>query len=95
MMMKILFLSMYIVGSLSFLLVRKHLLMLLLSLELIMLSLFLMLLMILFNMISEFYFLMIFMIFMVCESVLGLSILVSLVRIYGNDYFQSFNLMGC
>nr|YP_010586650.1 NADH dehydrogenase subunit 4L [Wormaldia unispina]UZZ44464.1 NADH dehydrogenase subunit 4L [Wormaldia unispina] len=95
MMMSILFMNMFLIGIISFLLVRKHLLLLLLSLEFIMLSLFMMLVMFMMNYINESYFLMFFMIFMVCEAVLGLSLMVSMVRIYGNDYFQSFNLLMC
>nr|YP_009941972.1 NADH dehydrogenase subunit 4L [Melanostoma scalare]YP_009973819.1 NADH dehydrogenase subunit 4L [Melanostoma orientale]QNE85525.1 NADH dehydrogenase subunit 4L [Melanostoma mellinum]QNH93627.1 NADH dehydrogenase subunit 4L [Melanostoma orientale]QOC71043.1 NADH dehydrogenase subunit 4L [Melanostoma scalare]UJG45497.1 NADH dehydrogenase subunit 4L [Melanostoma scalare] len=74
---------------------RKHLLSMLLSLEYIVLSLFY-LLFIYLNMLNyENYFSMIFMTFAVCEGVLGLSILVSMIRMYGNDYFQSFNILQC
>nr|QWY23076.1 NADH dehydrogenase subunit 4L [Melanostoma scalare]UXF58160.1 NADH dehydrogenase subunit 4L [Melanostoma orientale] len=74
---------------------RKHLLSMLLSLEYIVLSLFY-LLFIYLNMLNyESYFSMIFMTFAVCEGVLGLSILVSMIRMYGNDYFQSFNILQC
>nr|YP_010586143.1 NADH dehydrogenase subunit 4L [Dolophilodes bellatulus]UZZ43892.1 NADH dehydrogenase subunit 4L [Dolophilodes bellatulus] len=93
MMMMILFNVMYVFGFMSFLLVRKHLIMLLLSLEFIMLSLFLMMTLIFLKFMNEYYFLMIFMIFMVCEGVLGLSIMVSMVRVWGNDYFQSLSLI--
>lgn len=41
----------------------------------------------------EFYFIIIFMIIVVSEGVLGLSILVSMARIYGNDYFLNCNLL--
>nr|YP_010895063.1 NADH dehydrogenase subunit 4L [Criorhina nigriventris]WJW73589.1 NADH dehydrogenase subunit 4L [Criorhina nigriventris] len=74
---------------------RKHLLSMLLSLEYIVLSLFY-LLFIYLNMLNyENYFSMVFMTFSVCEGVLGLSILVSMIRMYGNDYFQSFNVLQC
>nr|UEK75580.1 NADH dehydrogenase subunit 4L [Eupeodes latifasciatus]UXF58212.1 NADH dehydrogenase subunit 4L [Syrphus vitripennis] len=74
---------------------RKHLLSMLLSLEYIVLSLFY-LLFIYLNMLNyESYFSMVFMTFSVCEGVLGLSILVSMIRMYGNDYFQSFNILQC
>uniref|UniRef100_A0AAU7YTQ8 NADH-ubiquinone oxidoreductase chain 4L n=1 Tax=Cheilosia bombiformis TaxID=3103807 RepID=A0AAU7YTQ8_9MUSC len=74
---------------------RKHLLSMLLSLEYIVLSLFY-LLFIYLNMLNyESYFSMVFMTFSVCEGVLGLSILVSMIRTYGNDYFQSFNILQC
>nr|UEK75619.1 NADH dehydrogenase subunit 4L [Epistrophe bashanensis] len=74
---------------------RKHLLSMLLSLEYIVLSLFY-LLFIYLNMLNyESYFSMVFMTFSVCEGVLGLSVLVSMIRMYGNDYFQSFNILQC
>jgi NADH-ubiquinone oxidoreductase chain 4L len=37
----------------------------------------------------ELYFVMLFLVFSVCEGALGLSILVSIIRGFGNDYFQS------
>nr|YP_010883368.1 NADH dehydrogenase subunit 4L [Rhingia binotata]WIF29694.1 NADH dehydrogenase subunit 4L [Rhingia binotata] len=82
-------------GVLIFISNRKHLLSMLLSLEYIVLSLFYMLFIYL-NMLNyENYFSMVFMTFSVCEGVLGLSILVSMIRNYGNDYFQSFNILQC
>nr|YP_010610963.1 NADH dehydrogenase subunit 4L [Rhingia louguanensis]YP_010883355.1 NADH dehydrogenase subunit 4L [Rhingia formosana]AIW06405.1 NADH dehydrogenase subunit 4L [Syrphidae sp. MT-2014]WAP91797.1 NADH dehydrogenase subunit 4L [Rhingia louguanensis]WIF29681.1 NADH dehydrogenase subunit 4L [Rhingia formosana] len=82
-------------GILIFISNRKHLLSMLLSLEYIVLSLFY-LLFIYLNMLNyENYFSMVFMTFSVCEGVLGLSILVSMIRTYGNDYFQSFNILQC
>nr|YP_009175374.1 NADH dehydrogenase subunit 4L [Neuronema laminatum]AKZ17622.1 NADH dehydrogenase subunit 4L [Neuronema laminatum] len=86
---------MFMSGVLVFSLKRKHLLCMLLSLEFIVLSLFYMLFLYLMNYNYEYYFTMIFLIFSVCEGVLGLSILVSMVRTHGNDYFQSFNVMRC
>lgn len=91
----ILFLIMYISGFIAFLLIRKHLILLLLRLEFIILGLFLFLILILIKFVNEYYFMIVFIIFIVCEGVLGLSIMVSLVRIYGNDYFQRFNLIIC
>lgn len=42
---------------------------------------------------NELYFNIVFLIMRVCEGVLGLSILISLIRSYGNDYFQRFNIL--
>nr|QVL28810.1 NADH dehydrogenase subunit 4L [Parhelophilus kurentzovi] len=84
-----------ITGIFSFISNRKHLLSMLLSLEYIVLSLFYMLFIYLNMMSYENYFSMIFLTFSVCEGVLGLSILVSMIRTYGNDYFQSFNILQC
>nr|AFK30668.1 NADH dehydrogenase subunit 4L [Drosophila albomicans] len=72
---------------------RKHLLSMLLSLEFIVLILFFMLFIYLNLMNYENYFSMMFLTFSVCEGALGLSILVSMIRTHGNDYFQSFSIM--
>ena len=61
--------------------------------EFIIISLFLGLFFILSMFDYEFYFLIVFMIIVVGEGVLGLSILVSIIRTHGNDYFQRFNIL--
>nr|ALO76601.1 NADH deshydrogenase subunit 4L [Coccidula rufa] len=83
----------FFMGLISFSLKRKHLLLMLLSMEFIVLVLFLILFnfLIMFN--YELYFLMIFLSMSVCESALGLSLLVSMIRSHGNDYFNSFNIL--
>nr|WKU84037.1 NADH dehydrogenase subunit 4L [Ocyptamus dimidiatus] len=86
---------MMMMGILIFISNRKHLLSMLLSLEYIVLSLFYMLFIYLNMMNFENYFIIVFLTFSVCEGVLGLSILVSMIRMYGNDYFQSFNILQC
>nr|YP_009828733.1 NADH dehydrogenase subunit 4L [Hemerobius japonicus]QJC58965.1 NADH dehydrogenase subunit 4L [Hemerobius japonicus] len=85
----------FVSGILVFSMKRKHLLCTLLSLEFIVLSLFYLIFNYLLNYDYEMFFLMIFLVFSVCEGVLGLSILVSMVRTHGNDYFQSFNILRC
>lgn len=85
----------FIIGVFTFVSNRKHLLSILLSLEYIVLSLFL-LLFIYLNMLNyESFFCIIFLTFRVCEGALGLSILVSIIRTHGNDYFQRFNILQC
>nr|UPX88638.1 NADH dehydrogenase subunit 4L [Heptagenia sulphurea] len=74
---------------------RKHLLATLLSLEFIVLSLYTLLFVYLMNLGMELYFTMVFLTFAVCEGALGLSILVSMIRTHGNDYFQSFSVLQC
>nr|YP_008080663.1 NADH dehydrogenase subunit 4L [Mecopoda niponensis]AFK15640.1 NADH dehydrogenase subunit 4L [Mecopoda niponensis] len=74
---------------------RKHLLATLLSLEFIVLSLFLMLFLLLNSYDYELYFSMMFLTFSVCEGALGLSVLVSMIRTHGNDFFQSFSILQC
>nr|YP_009433962.1 NADH dehydrogenase subunit 4L [Prosopocoilus confucius]ANY60165.1 NADH dehydrogenase subunit 4L [Prosopocoilus confucius] len=83
----------YFMGLLSFCLNRKHMLLMLLSLEFIVVSLFLGLYVYLCVYSWEFYFLMVFLTISVCEGALGLSVLVLLMRTYGNDYMESFNLL--
>nr|AAX76867.1 NADH dehydrogenase subunit 4L [Drosophila lucipennis] len=86
-------LILFILGLFCFVSNRKHLLSMLLSLEFIVLMLFFMLFIYL-NMLNyESYFSMMFLTFSVCEGALGLSILVSMIRTHGNDYFQSFSIM--
>nr|AML25610.1 NADH dehydrogenase subunit 4L [Staphylinidae sp. BMNH 1274668] len=86
------YIYMYMAGLFSFIL-SKHFLLMLLSLEFMMMSLLMGIFFILLKMNFELYFLMIFMIMMVAEGVLGLSILVSLIRGYSNDYFNNYNLL--
>nr|YP_009653365.1 NADH dehydrogenase subunit 4L [Gasterophilus haemorrhoidalis]QCG71497.1 NADH dehydrogenase subunit 4L [Gasterophilus haemorrhoidalis] len=85
--------ALFLMGIFCFVSNRKHLLSMLLSLEYIVLSLFLLLMIYLNFMGYEYFFSMMYLTFTVCEGALGLSILVSLVRTHGNDYFQSFNLL--
>nr|YP_010247238.1 NADH dehydrogenase subunit 4L [Gibbium aequinoctiale]ATN40786.1 NADH dehydrogenase subunit 4L [Gibbium aequinoctiale] len=84
---------MFLVGMMIFSFNRKHLLLLLLSLEFLVICVY-------YNMVGmlsfynfEFFFLMVFLTMAVCESALGLSILVSVVRTHGSDYFSVFNLL--
>nr|YP_010716215.1 NADH dehydrogenase subunit 4L [Parnassius patricius]YP_010721220.1 NADH dehydrogenase subunit 4L [Parnassius delphius]WDE75964.1 NADH dehydrogenase subunit 4L [Parnassius patricius]WDS46371.1 NADH dehydrogenase subunit 4L [Parnassius delphius] len=84
---------MFLCGNMIFISKHKHLLIVLLSLEFIVLSMYF-LMMIYLNYIEyDMYMLMIFLLFTVCEGALGLSILVSMIRTHGNDYFKSFNLL--
>lgn len=73
----------------------KHLLLILLRLEFIVLSLFIFLIIYLNLFFIEQYFSLFYLVFSVCEGALGLSILVSLIRTHGNDYFQSFSILQC
>nr|AXS66247.1 NADH dehydrogenase subunit 4L [Tenebrionoidea sp. 2 KM-2017] len=84
---------MFFCGLLVFSLKRKHLLLMLLSLEFIVLSIYFNLFIYLSFISHEYFFSMIFLTFSVCEGALGLSILVSMIRTHGNDYFQSFSVL--
>nr|YP_010527034.1 NADH dehydrogenase subunit 4L [Acosmeryx castanea]UXR12371.1 NADH dehydrogenase subunit 4L [Acosmeryx castanea]WMQ52792.1 NADH dehydrogenase subunit 4L [Acosmeryx castanea]WMQ78069.1 NADH dehydrogenase subunit 4L [Acosmeryx castanea] len=91
--MWIIFILMFFIGNLIFVSKNKHLLIVLLSLEFIVLSIFFFFLIYLMMIDYDMYMLMVFLVFSVCEGSLGLSILVSMIRTHGNDYFQSFNLI--
>nr|YP_009158716.1 NADH dehydrogenase subunit 4L [Heliconius clysonymus]AKO73371.1 NADH dehydrogenase subunit 4L [Heliconius clysonymus] len=84
---------MFFIGNMIFVSKQKHLLIVLMSLEFIVLSIFFFFLMYLMMVDYNMYMLMVFLVFTVCEGALGLSILVSMIRTHGNDYFQSFNLI--
>nr|YP_010708605.1 NADH dehydrogenase subunit 4L [Silvatares holzenthali]WCR50265.1 NADH dehydrogenase subunit 4L [Silvatares holzenthali] len=89
----IMFFMNYLIGNFMFSLNRKHLLIILLSLEFIIMNLFFL---IYFNssfMGSSIYFMFFFLVLSVCEGVLGLSILIYLVRVNGNDYIFMYNII--
>lgn len=85
----------FFLGVISFVLVRKHLLSTLLSLEFIVLSLFFIILLFLNTLNFEIYFRIFFLVFRVCEGALGISLMVSIIRTHGNDYFNSFSILQC
>lgn len=85
----------FFVGAASFVSNRKHLLLTLLCLEFIVLVLYLYIFVFLNFIAYDYYYSIIFLTFSVCEGALGLSILVSLIRTYGNDYFQTYNILQC
>lgn len=83
----------FIFGNIIFVSKHKHLLIVLLSLEFIVLTIFFFFLIYLNFISNDIYLLIIFLLFSVCEGALGLSILVSIIRTHGNDYFQSFRIL--
>nr|YP_010728563.1 NADH dehydrogenase subunit 4L [Helota yehi]WEA76649.1 NADH dehydrogenase subunit 4L [Helota yehi] len=82
---------MFLSGVIVFSSKRKHLLLMLLSLEFIVLSLYLNLFLYLNTMTYDYLFSMIFLTMSVCEGALGLSVLVSMIRVHGNDYILTMN----
>nr|QOL00773.1 NADH dehydrogenase subunit 4L [Xya japonica] len=74
---------------------RKHLMIILLSLEFMVLSLFILIINWMMLIQEEVYFLIMFFVFSVCEGSLGLTILVSMIRSHGNDYFSSWGMVLC
>nr|QHD46557.1 NADH dehydrogenase subunit 4L [Geron pallipilosus] len=90
-----LFMVMFLLGVFTFVSMREHLLSTLLSLEYLVLILYGLLVMCLYLLNYHIYFSMSFLTISVCEGALGLSILVSMIRTHGNDYFQSFSILQC
>nr|YP_010535009.1 NADH dehydrogenase subunit 4L [Meloe proscarabaeus]UYA96976.1 NADH dehydrogenase subunit 4L [Meloe proscarabaeus] len=86
-------LFMFFMGLIMFSLKRKHLLLMLLSIEFMVLALYFNMFIYLSLLGNDYFFSMVFLTFSVCEGALGLSILVSMIRTHGNDYFQGFNLL--
>nr|YP_008080728.1 NADH dehydrogenase subunit 4L [Songmachilis xinxiangensis]AFQ07910.1 NADH dehydrogenase subunit 4L [Songmachilis xinxiangensis] len=86
--------SLVVSGMMVFVSERKHLLAVLFSLEYIVLGIF-MLLSFYLMMMVDLYFCLLFLAVAVCEGALGLSILVSLVRSHGSDYFMNFSVLQC
>nr|QQP21743.1 NADH dehydrogenase subunit 4L [Metasepia tullbergi] len=70
----------------------KHVLNILLSIEILMLSIFFTFLLIWGMNSSDYNIMMVIVVFGVCEASLGLSLLISLVRAHGNDYVGSLML---
>lgn len=91
----IIFIFIFFCGIIIFVFNCKHLLGILLRLEFIVLSLFINLFIYLNLFNYELFFSIYFLTFRVCEGALGLSILVSLIRTHGNDYFISFTVLQC
>uniref|UniRef100_A0AB39AH95 NADH-ubiquinone oxidoreductase chain 4L n=1 Tax=Uroleucon sp. TaxID=2939227 RepID=A0AB39AH95_9HEMI len=82
-------------GVLFYIFNFNHLLMMLLGLEYLLLILSLMFLLNLMMFIKQYILLLIFFIFCISESVLGLTILILMVRMYGNDYLKSLMILQC
>lgn len=83
----------FILGNIIFISKHKHLLIVLLRLEFIVLRIFFIILIFFSYIEYDIYILIIFLLFSVCEGALGLSILVSIIRTHGNDYFQRFRIL--
>nr|ADO60428.1 NADH dehydrogenase subunit 4L [Phalacridae sp. BMNH 840198] len=84
-----LFSLMYISGLMDFSMKRKHLLLMLMSLEFIVLSLYINMFYYLSMSSYDYFFSMIFLTISVCEGALGLSMLISMIRVHGNDYIMT------
>nr|YP_010222507.1 NADH dehydrogenase subunit 4L [Brachyplatys subaeneus]AVJ52521.1 NADH dehydrogenase subunit 4L [Brachyplatys subaeneus]UCC45918.1 NADH dehydrogenase subunit 4L [Brachyplatys subaeneus] len=89
-----LFIFVFFMSTVVFCINRKHVLLALLSLEFIVLSIYLSLFYFLMLHGYEMYFVVLFLVFSVCEGALGLSVLVNFVRLSGNDYLSSISLLS-
>nr|QHQ98492.1 NADH dehydrogenase subunit 4L [Microdiplogynium sp. XFX] len=84
----------YVFGVMSLVSNRKHLLLLLLSLEMMMIGV-LLISMYVFIGVYDLYSLVVFLSFVVCEASLGLSLVVIVVNYYGSDYVKGYDMMVC
>lgn len=92
-MLTYIFTFIFISGLIVFSSKRKHLLLILLRLEFIVLSLYINIFYYLRINNFDFFFIMIFLTIRVCEGALGLSILIRIIRIHGNDYIISLTFL--
>nr|YP_011011076.1 NADH dehydrogenase subunit 4l [Cymoninus sechellensis]WPW49244.1 NADH dehydrogenase subunit 4l [Cymoninus sechellensis] len=83
---------MFFMGLIVFCSFRKHLLTVLFSLEFLMIILFLLFFIFLLSFGFELYYILIFLVFSVCEGALGLGILVNMIRSHGNDFLMSMSI---
>lgn len=82
-------------GFLSFCLNSKHLLCLLLSLEVIIIGLFCLVVFLLCFFDSELVYSLVVLTFAACEAAVGLSVLVNIIRSHGSSHIRSLNLRRC
>nr|UFK32277.1 NADH dehydrogenase subunit 4L [Eurhadina fusca] len=87
--MNFFFIYMFFMGLFSLIMIRKHILLCLISMEFLVLSLLMLIMLFCLMMNYMFYMYLIMMTFYVCEGVLGLSILVYMIRCHGNDFLMS------
>nr|QKV48767.1 NADH dehydrogenase subunit 4L [Parathailocyba orla] len=87
--MNFFFCYLFFMGLFCLILIRKHILLCLISLEFVVLSLLLLILMFCISFNYSFYLYLLMMTFYVCEGVMGLSLIVYMIRSHGNDYLMS------
>nr|YP_010531329.1 NADH dehydrogenase subunit 4L [Processina sexmaculata]UXX17588.1 NADH dehydrogenase subunit 4L [Processina sexmaculata] len=87
--MNLFYVYIFLMSLFSLIMIRKHILLCLMSLEFVVLSILLVILVFCNFLNYSFYIYVFFMTFYVCEGVLGLSVLVSMIRYHGNDYLSS------
>nr|YP_009488362.1 NADH dehydrogenase subunit 4L [Metasalis populi]AWD31621.1 NADH dehydrogenase subunit 4L [Metasalis populi] len=92
MLMNSLFIS-YVCGFLVFVSLRFHLLLTLISIEFLMIIIYMIMFHFFLIFSNDLYFLILFLVMLVCEGSLGLSILICLIRCHGNDLVNSLYMM--
>nr|YP_010373781.1 NADH dehydrogenase subunit 4L [Malcus setosus]UPI55282.1 NADH dehydrogenase subunit 4L [Malcus setosus] len=85
---------MFFSGVFSFCMFRNHILTVLFSLEYLVVVVFFLFFMYLLFMGYDLYYILIYLVFSVCEGALGLGILVNMIRMHGNDYLSSFSILS-
>nr|YP_010596158.1 NADH dehydrogenase subunit 4L [Catamiarus brevipennis]WAJ48490.1 NADH dehydrogenase subunit 4L [Catamiarus brevipennis] len=85
---------MFISGLFVFCSMRSHLLLTLLSLEFLSMCLYASMFSFLFFYSSSYYFLLVYLVFIVCEGALGLGILICMIRSHGNDHVSGLSILG-
>lgn len=83
----------YLIGNFLYSLNRKHLLIILLRLEFIMLNIFFIIYLYTVSIGNRIYFIVLFIVLTVCEGVLGISILMYIIRVFGNDYIRIYRII--
>nr|YP_009643411.1 NADH dehydrogenase subunit 4L [Physopelta slanbuschii]APO08828.1 NADH dehydrogenase subunit 4L [Physopelta slanbuschii] len=88
------FFFMFLSGLFVFCSMYKHLLLTLFGLEYLVLLLYLMIYYYLLELGSDLFFVLVFLVFSVCEGSLGLGVLVNMIRSHGNDYLSSLSVLS-
>nr|YP_009500762.1 NADH dehydrogenase subunit 4L [Trioza urticae]AWU49114.1 NADH dehydrogenase subunit 4L [Trioza urticae] len=88
-------LFMFYFGMIMFFMKKKHILMMLLSLEFLSLIMLLLLINFLCGFLYDFNILIYFIIILVCEAVMGLCLLTLMVRTHGSDYSKCLLIYSC
>lgn len=83
----------FIISCFIFSYYYKHLILTIIRLEFIIISVFFNIYIILIVLESNIYLIIIFLTISVCEGALGLSLIVLIVRFYGNDYLNSIRIL--
>nr|YP_002735040.1 NADH dehydrogenase subunit 4L [Malcus inconspicuus]ABZ02056.1 NADH dehydrogenase subunit 4L [Malcus inconspicuus] len=91
---KLIIMMMFMSGVLSFCMFRNHILNVLFSLEYLVVTVFFVFYLYLLMMGYDLYYILIYLVFSVCEGALGLGVLVNMICMHGNDYLSSFFILS-